>query len=573
MKRAVIYLRVSTKDQNYDRQEIELKALASSLGYEVVRVYEEKKSAVLRMDTREQLMEMRKLTRNDIDRIFIWDITRLSRRAIDFIALINEFSDKGICLHFKDKNIITLDDNGNLEPFMALYLYMLGMFAEMEAEALKAKMLSGKETALLKGNSYTNIAPFGYELIDKHLYIKEIEANFVREAFRLYKIGKDLQYITDIFNAQKVPLKSGRTDIVWVKGTIYQLLKNPVYYGKGKRVSMLRKATDTIPAEYITRYFDAPAIVSKELFNEVQKLFDLNKNRNDKSRVEPNLLRGVLVCGLCGKPYVLGMNNGYKIYRDSDVRANVNNRIGCRNSSAGVEITDFFVWEAIRGIYEYNTFKEKYTEEKEKNQSLYKDNEQKIADFGDRLKDLNNENNRVNTGYAKGFYTDEEAFQQKERITKELNRLNKTIEDIRTENLLLKERIEMNFDYTSYFSDKQLSLQEKKQICNELIEVATIYSYGGFQRFIQIKLKVGLIINLCFNTKTKEYFAIKDDVVTFNNPVHAPIAVRNLISDFTVTSNNNNLFEEEIFGDYSYNQIVTIMRKYGYMQKYKNEVK
>ena len=100
MKRAAIYLRVSTSDQNYDRQKIELEQLATALGYKVVCTFEEKKSAVLKMDTREQLTNMRKLTKKDVERIFIWDITRLSRRAIDFISLINEFADKGICLHY-----------------------------------------------------------------------------------------------------------------------------------------------------------------------------------------------------------------------------------------------------------------------------------------------------------------------------------------------------------------------------------------------------------------------------------------------------------------------------------------
>lgn len=42
MKKAAIYLRVSTFDQNYDRQNVELRALANALGYEVVYVFEEK---------------------------------------------------------------------------------------------------------------------------------------------------------------------------------------------------------------------------------------------------------------------------------------------------------------------------------------------------------------------------------------------------------------------------------------------------------------------------------------------------------------------------------------------------
>ena len=65
-KKAAIYLRVSSIDQNYERQEIELKALAKCLGYEVKYIFEEKRSAVLKMDTRDELTQMRKLTKNEI---------------------------------------------------------------------------------------------------------------------------------------------------------------------------------------------------------------------------------------------------------------------------------------------------------------------------------------------------------------------------------------------------------------------------------------------------------------------------------------------------------------------------
>ena len=44
MSNAVIYLRVSTADQDYERQRIELEALAKSRGDNVKYVFEEKKS-------------------------------------------------------------------------------------------------------------------------------------------------------------------------------------------------------------------------------------------------------------------------------------------------------------------------------------------------------------------------------------------------------------------------------------------------------------------------------------------------------------------------------------------------
>lgn len=121
---AAIYLRVSTTDQDYERQERELKQMAEGMGYTVKYVFEERASAVLKADTREELNKMRKLTKADLDKIFIWDITRLSRKSIDFINIVNEFTEKKICLHFKDKNIVTLDDDGTENVLTSLYLYI-----------------------------------------------------------------------------------------------------------------------------------------------------------------------------------------------------------------------------------------------------------------------------------------------------------------------------------------------------------------------------------------------------------------------------------------------------------------
>ena len=573
MKRAAIYLRVSTSDQNYDRQEVELNALANALGYEVIYVFEEKKSAVLKMDTREQLTEMRKLTKEDVDKIFIWDITRLSRRAIDFITIINEFADKGICIHFKDKNIITLDDDGSLNALTGMYLYLLGVFAQMDAENLKAKLKSGKEAALLKGNSYTNIGAFGYGIRDKHLYINEDEAKYVRMAFQLYKEGKDTQYIADIFNANKVPLKSKRTDIVWVKGTISQILKNTVYYGKGKREQVIRKATKDTPAEVNVRYFDAPAIISKELYEECRRVATKNISKQDKSRKIICLLRGLLVCGLCGKYYVLGNNNKQREYRDGDIRANVNNRIGCKNGSIKASIADSLVWRSIQGIYKYNKYKEKCLEEKERNRTELDQNEASIIELNKEISAFDNQISRLNKSYLKGLFTDEEFAKEKLGINADKARLERIIEEIRARNLVLTDRINSDYDYAAALTERELSVEEKKQICNDLIDNVKIYSYGLNRKLLQINMKLGITYNLLVDTHylINSYCIVDDSIVTFNNPFENNKLLSNNgvdvpLSDFEVTSNNNELFGDEVLGGYSFDEIWSIMNKYNYIE-------
>jgi DNA invertase Pin-like site-specific DNA recombinase len=571
MKKAAIYLRVSTTDQNYERQEVELRLLANGFGYEITKVFEEKASGVLDMDTREQLTEMRKLTSDDVDKIFVWDISRLSRKASDFIALVNEFAEKGVCIHFKDKNIITLDDDGKISGVASIYLYMLGVFAQMDAENLKSKFKSGKENALRKGHSYTNNAPFGYDIIDKYLYVNELEAESVKLAFDLFHSGKDTQYIADIFNSKNIPLKSGKTNIIWVKGTIYQMLKNPVYYGKGKLESITKKATATTPAEKSVRYFDVDAIIEKNLFDAVQERFTININSGDKSKaVDPAILRGILKCGQCNKYYVLGNNNGVRVYKDGDIRANINNKVGCKNGSFTITMADNLVWTAIKGIYEYDSFKKKCVDDKEQSKLELIKNETTLTELNKNITDLDNQISKVNTGYAKGFYNDADALEQKHRITTEKDRFNKIITEIQSKIILLNDRINSEFEF-DYLKTRELSLEEKKQVCNSLIEVVNVYRYTDYIKLMQVKLKVGLTFNILFNSqyKVNSYCIIDDDDVTFNNIFNAPEEVREILKgkDFTVTSSNNKLFNDEVFGEYSYTDIWEIMKKYNYLKK------
>jgi DNA invertase Pin-like site-specific DNA recombinase len=571
MKKAAIYLRVSSTDQDYDRQQRDLKQLAKITGYEVVRVYEEKKSAVLRMDTREQLSEMRKLTKDEIERIFIWDVTRLSRRAIDFISLVNEFTDKGICLHFKDKNIVTLDEKGKQDMFTSIYLYILGLFAQMDAENLQAKMRSGREAALARGNSYTHSAPFGYILVDKHLVILEEEAQYVRKMYNTYKENNSIQYLMDLMNASKVPVKGQNKNILWARGTIYRILKNSVYYGKGKYTEVLRKDEKGKAIEKEVRYYDVPAIISKELYDQVQKNFEINKTYIDKSSKTESILRGLIKCGYCGRDYVFARNPRVMMYTDGDKRANINRKKGCNNGSMAVNFTDNLVWNAIKGIYEYETFKEKYAQEKEKNQIKLNENIGEVKELQNSLSELDRQTERVNNGFSRGLYSIDEALQQKDRIKKDGERISKIIDKFKAENSLLKDKIDLEFDYNNYFS-KELSTAEKKRVCSELIEVIYTYSYGAYKRLLHIKLKLDISINLFFNCKSHKYCAVDDDVITFIDthkvPEEISLIVKNKIKDkeFEVTNNNNALFGEEIFGSYSYDEVIDILERYKYLK-------
>ena len=92
--KAAIYSRVSTENQDFSRQTAELQAFATSLGYEVLYVFEEKESGF--NNEREEFGKLKQLTKEDIDIVLVWEFSRLSRRAIYLQQTVRDFTDKGV---------------------------------------------------------------------------------------------------------------------------------------------------------------------------------------------------------------------------------------------------------------------------------------------------------------------------------------------------------------------------------------------------------------------------------------------------------------------------------------------
>ena len=99
MKRVVIYARVSTAIQDYDRQIDELKDYANRMNYQVVKVFSEKVSGAKKVAERNALSELLDYVEaHHIDKVLIYECSRLSRRIVDFLQVIERLTEKGISL-------------------------------------------------------------------------------------------------------------------------------------------------------------------------------------------------------------------------------------------------------------------------------------------------------------------------------------------------------------------------------------------------------------------------------------------------------------------------------------------
>ena len=92
MKRAAIYLRVSTLDQTTANQERELRQIAERVGYEIVRVYKDHGiSGAKGRDKRPQFDALcRDATKRQFDVVMAWSVDRLGRSLQDLVAFLSE---------------------------------------------------------------------------------------------------------------------------------------------------------------------------------------------------------------------------------------------------------------------------------------------------------------------------------------------------------------------------------------------------------------------------------------------------------------------------------------------------
>ena len=552
MSNAAIYLRVSTADQDYERQRIELEALAKFRGDNVKYVFEEKKSAVLSMDTREELTKMRQLTKDDVDIIYLWDITRLSRRSIDFINLVYEFANKGICLYFKDKNIITLDEDGNINAMASIYLYMLGIFAQMDAENLKAKMKSGKEKSLLDGNSYTSNAPFGYYLDNKKLYIKEDEAELIRMMYDLYIDGKTLNEIALQINSKNIVTKTG---VKWSTEVIRNMIINPVYKGKPEYRNY-KKVNGKLQVDKV-RTFDAPAIIDAGKWDLAQEQRIKNTTYADKSRTRKALLRGVLVCGLCGKPYHIAIaGNKASFYKCSDKRSSINTRVGCKNGGIVAGHIDYIIWELVKNIYKQNRFTEQFEAAKQANKDKIDSNLDQISNYLDEITKINKNIAKVRKGYLNGIYDDITAAKEIKEYNNQIEKINRLISDLEAENVLLERKINISKDQFK-IDDKEPTNEEKVLVIKEYIKEARLFAISNNKKVVEVEYNLGFTEYVLISTyKGKKGYSLVVDTesIIFNKD-------RN---NFSIPENDHIMIDEETdidvrLGDYSFDEIMNLV--------------
>ena len=144
MKKVCIYARVSTQSQDYQRQLSELREYATRMNYEVVKEFSEKISGVKSVAERQALTELLDYAAaNRIDKVLVYECSRISRRAIDFLQVIEQLTQMKVSVYILQNGLETLMADGSVNPIAQLVLGIIGQFNSMERSLIRSRMSSG----------------------------------------------------------------------------------------------------------------------------------------------------------------------------------------------------------------------------------------------------------------------------------------------------------------------------------------------------------------------------------------------------------------------------------------------
>lgn len=146
MKTSVIYARVSSVGdrQSTARQVADLTQYATTNGMTINEIFEEHISGAVKNEERPVLCEcLDYCIANGINTLLISELSRLGRNVDEVLANVKRCKDNNLNIYFQKENISIFQADGSKNPFLNIFISVLGTCAEMEREAIAFRLNSG----------------------------------------------------------------------------------------------------------------------------------------------------------------------------------------------------------------------------------------------------------------------------------------------------------------------------------------------------------------------------------------------------------------------------------------------
>ena len=154
MKIAVIYARVSSigDRQNTDRQVMDLREYANRNDIQILKIFEEHISGAKRQHERPILQDCLEYCKSErIDMILVSELSRIGRNVLGVFETVKFCIDSKINIYFQKESLSLFKADGSQNPFLHIFISVLGTCAELERENIQFRLNSGRQRYIENG--------------------------------------------------------------------------------------------------------------------------------------------------------------------------------------------------------------------------------------------------------------------------------------------------------------------------------------------------------------------------------------------------------------------------------------
>lgn len=315
MIKCVAYLRYSSEKQtprSFNHQTEEIVKYCQRKGLLLLKAFSEE-ACTGTEDERPAFLEMisEAKTRPEWQAVLVYDLSRFARNEDDaeyYKALLRNL---GIAVISVTEPCTEEDPGGFMETILdKIHAHESLKKGVVSYDSLK---LMSKECKHCGGKP-----PLGYDVDSETglLVVNESEAKLVKTIFNMCSVGFSYSKIVDYLNSIGAKTKAGNSFTI---KSFHDILTQEKYVGTFFWGKNPKHGYSVAEAQTVVEN-GCPAIISRELFDEVQARITDSSNRDSKSK-NHYMLNGlrILICGCCGR-YLTGetySSKGYKYIKYS----------------------------------------------------------------------------------------------------------------------------------------------------------------------------------------------------------------------------------------------------------------
>lgn len=501
MKRVIGYIRVSTDNQDLERQRVLIRKYCENKGYSLLRI-EEDYAISGTVSNRNGLNSILNITNSVADMVVVSELSRLSRQDDIFETLTQ------IHTIIRNVDLVILDEPDKvyeagktiiLSDFLMLAIKAYG--AADERKKIVSRMTTGKDSkvqAFPLMLTDSNI-PTGFKAVPNPNYIKGATPKML-----LVEDEERMQLVRDIFNYVANGLSLGKTaEKLNMLG--YRTARNKPFYEQSIRIIINDSIYNGV------RYWKGMKLelpvkfISDEIWNLAHKKVQENKNYRGEAQKHYNPLKGIIKCP-CGQTSMYGRTSSCITYRCLD-RIKMGIKSPCTNVGIKAETLIYAVWKDVRLRTLDETYQaksnEKIAEIEAENIKLTQSIKEKDSEIAKLQSDLKTviDNVMASTNIT---------------IVKALNgkadSIDSQIKSIEAEKKAIDEEIASNnrriADEIKSQSRKELdslSLEGKGEMFRELLSKVVYYSVSLNSGFIVITYKNDLETIIAYHNRNKPF--------------------------------------------------------------------